>query len=90
MTRKDHPITQEIDGDWPYLLGFNEVKPKEKSEVLATVGEYPLLVTGSFGKGRCVACTSDVGPHWCPKEFVDWPGYSQLWQRIIAWTALKV
>jgi uncharacterized membrane protein len=87
VTRKDHPITQGIEGDWPYLLGFNEVKPKENAEVLATVGEYPLLVTGSFGRGRCVAWTSDVGPHWCPKEFVDWTGYSQLWQRIVAWVA---
>jgi uncharacterized membrane protein len=89
VTRKDHPITQGINGNWPYLLGFNEVKPKEQAEVLAMVGEYPLLVTGSFGKGRSVAWTSDVGPHWCPKDFVDWPGYSQLWQRIIAWAALK-
>ena len=23
----------------------------------------------------------------CPKEFVDWPGYSQLWQQIINWAA---
>jgi uncharacterized membrane protein len=87
VTRKDHPITQGIEGDWPYLLGFNEVKPKENGDVLATVGEYPLLVAGSFGRGRGVAWTSDVGPHWCPKEFVDWIGYSQLWQRIIAWVA---
>ena len=90
VTRKDHPITKGIGGEWPYLLGFNEVKPKEKSEVLAMVGPYPLLVTGSFGKGRSVAWTSDVGPHWCPKDFVDWPGYNQLWQRIIGWVTSKV
>jgi len=90
MIRKDHPITQGIAGEWPYLLGFNEVKPKEKSEVLAMAGSYPLLVTGLFGRGRSVAWTSDVGPHWCPKAFVDWSGYSQLWQRIIAWAASKL
>jgi uncharacterized membrane protein len=45
VTRKDHPIIRRIDGGWPYLLGFNEVKAKETAEVLATVGEYPLLVT---------------------------------------------
>jgi|SRR5271165_1540642 len=88
VTRKDHPITKGIDQIWPYLLGFNEVKAKKDAEVLATVGEYPLLVTGSFGKGRTVAWTSDVGPHWCPKDFVDWPGYTQLWRQIIAWAAL--
>ena len=90
VTRRDHPITKGIDGAWPYLLGHNEVKVKENAEVLVTVGEYPLLVTGSFGKDRSVAWTSDVGPHWCPKDFVDWPGYSELWKRIIAWAALKL
>ena len=87
VAKKDHPITEGLDETWPYLLGFNEVQPKESSEVLALVGEHPLLVTGSFGKGRAVAWTSDIGPHWCPKDFVDWPGYGQLWQRIIAWAA---
>jgi uncharacterized membrane protein len=85
VTNKNHPITQGIGGEWPYLLGFNEVIPKENAEVLAMVGENPLLVTGSFSKGRSVAWTSDIGPHWCPKEFVEWAGYTQLWRQIIAW-----
>ena len=87
VARKDHPITYGIDGAWPYLLGFNEVKPKESAEVLAKVEEYPLLVAGTFGKGRAVAWTSDVGPHWCPKDFVEWPGYTRLWRQIIAWVS---
>ena len=29
--------------------------------------------------------TSDIGPHWCPKEFVDWKGYGEVWTRIIRW-----
>ena len=87
VTRSEHPILQGIEGDWPYLLGFNEVIPKEKGEVLVTAGENPLLVTGSFGKGRSVAWTSDVGPHWCPKQFVEWPGYTQLWRQIVKWVA---
>jgi uncharacterized membrane protein len=90
VVRKDHPITVGLEETWPYLLGFNEVKPKPDGEVLAVVGEHPLLVTGLFGKGRAVAWTSDIGPHWCPKEFVDWPGYAQLWQRIIAWATSTV
>jgi uncharacterized membrane protein len=90
VSSKDHPITKGFDGAWPYLLGFNEVKAKKNAEVSVTVGGYPLLVTGSFCKGRSVAWTFDVGPHWCPKDFVDWPGYSELWQRIIAWTVFKL
>jgi uncharacterized membrane protein len=87
VKRSEHTILQGVGGDWPYLLGFNEVIAKEDREVLVTVGEYPLLVTGSFGKGRSVAWTSDVGPHWCPKEFVEWPGYTQLWRQIVTWAA---
>jgi uncharacterized membrane protein len=85
VLQAEHPILQEVDREWPYLLGFNEVKPKEKGEVLAVAGDYPLLVTGSFGKGRTVAWTSDVGPHWCPKAFVEWPGYTRLWRQIVTW-----
>ncbi len=87
VTGRNHSIMKGIDLEWPYLLGFNEVKAKEGAEVLATAGEHPLLVAGSFGKGRSVAWTSDVGPHWCPKDFVDWPGYNRLWQQIVGWTA---
>jgi uncharacterized membrane protein len=87
VKRSEHLILQGVEGDWPYLLGFNEVIPKEVGEVLVTVGENPLLVTGSFGKGRSVAWTSDVGPHWCPTEFVEWPGYTQLWRQIVTWAA---
>ncbi|MHA1547575.1 MAG: glutamine amidotransferase, partial [Alphaproteobacteria bacterium] len=25
----DHPVLQGLGGNWPYLLGFNEVRPKE-------------------------------------------------------------
>ena len=87
VKRSEHAILQGLGGDWPYLLGFNEVIAKEDGEVLVTVGEYPLLVTGAFGKGRAVAWTSDVGPHWCPKEFIEWPGYTQLWRQIVTWAA---
>ena len=47
----------------------------------------PLLVAGEHGKGRAVAWTSDIGPHWCPKEFAEWNGYTALWRRMIAWAS---
>jgi uncharacterized membrane protein len=84
---REHPITKEIDEPWPYLLGFNEVEPKLGATVLAQVDNYPLLVVGTFGQGRVVAWTSDVGPHWCPQPFVEWPGYQQLWRQIVAWAS---
>ncbi len=85
----DHPILKGLGGDWPVLLGFNEVTVKPGAEVLATVtGEYgslPLLVTGTYGKGRTVAWTSDVGPHWLSPDFVAWPGYKPLFEQMLAW-----
>jgi uncharacterized membrane protein len=85
VVNESHFITKGIDKEWPYLLGFNEVKIKEGYELLVTVKDNPLLVVGTFGKGRSVAWTSDVGPHWCPKEFVEWSGYGEVWTRIIQW-----
>jgi uncharacterized membrane protein len=89
VATRSHPITQDMEDTWPYLLGFNEVMANDNADILATVGDYPLLVAGSFGKGRSVAWTSDIGPHWCPKEFVDWPGYGQLWRQLIGWVTGK-
>ena len=89
IKQKGHPILAGFRGAWPPLLGFNEVKPKPDAAILATVsadyGERPLLVTGSFGKGRTLAWTSDIGPHWAPPEFVSWPGYARLWRQALEW-----
>jgi uncharacterized membrane protein len=82
-----HFITERIQAEWPYLLGFNEVSVKKGADLLVKVQDHPLLVVGSFGKGRSVAWTSDIGPHWCPKEFVEWPGYGEVWVRIVQWAA---
>jgi uncharacterized membrane protein len=85
VTSQDHFITRGLGESWPFLLGFNEVTPKPEGEVLANVDEHPLLVVGRHGQGRAVAWTSDIGPHWCPKEFVEWPGYEELWTRLVRW-----
>jgi uncharacterized membrane protein len=88
-----HPILSGLGTDWPYLLGFNEVVAKPDAEVLATVsseyGSLPLLVTGTFGKGRTLAWTSDVGPHWLPPEFIAWDGYKTLFEQMLAWATAK-
>jgi uncharacterized membrane protein len=88
-----HPILKGLGSEWPHLLGFNEVAVKEGAEVLATVsseyGSLPLLVTGSHGKGRTLAWTSDVGPHWLPPEFIAWSGYKTLFEQMLAWATAK-
>jgi uncharacterized membrane protein len=85
----EHPILQGLGIAWPLLLGFNEVVAKAGATVLATVssdyGSLPLLVTGTYGAGRTVAWTSDVGPHWLPPEFIAWNGYKTLFEQMLSW-----
>lgn len=85
-----HPILAGVGDDWPPLLGFNEVVLKQGADVLATVsteyGSMPLLVTGTYGKGRTMVWTSDIGPHWLSPEFVAWDGYVKLWTGALDWT----
>jgi len=83
----EHKITESLSVRWPYLLGYNRVRTKKAASVLATVGVDPLLVVGEHGEGRAVAWTSDIGPHWCPREFAEWGGYTELWRRMIAWAS---
>ena len=86
-----HPIVAGLDEAWPALLGMNEVIAKTGAgiEVIAQVqtdnGPLPLLVAGSHGKGRALAWTSDIGPHWLPSSFVAWHGYRKLWLQAFTW-----
>ena len=91
----DHPILQGLGADWPVLLGANEVVLRDGPdvEVLATLpedqGGHPLLVTGRHGEGRTAVWTSDIGPHWLPQTFVDWPGYARLWTNLLGWLTAR-
>lgn len=84
-----HPIVAGLESTWPHLLGYNRTASKSGATVVASVGEDPLIVAGTFGKGRSVAFTSDCGPHWAPPPFVDWAGYDRLWTQLCDWTAGK-
>ncbi|MEJ1937910.1 glutamine amidotransferase, partial [Nostoc sp. NIES-2111] len=91
-----HPVLAGLDGPWPLRLGANEVRVKQDQggEVLARLpeneGGHPLLVTGTFGQGRTLAWTSDIGPHWLPDMFVAWPGYRRLWLNALSWATRLV
>lgn len=84
-----HPIVHGLPTPWPALLGINEVKAKPGSTLIAKLpdaqGGHPLLVAGVYGKGRTLAWTSDIGPHWLPHSFVAWPGYKKLWVQALSW-----
>ena len=84
-----HPILRGLEGEWPVLLGANEVEARPGADILARMpddqGGHPLLVTGQHGRGRTLCWTSDIGPHWVPEEFVRWPGYATLWRNALSW-----
>jgi len=89
LTRPDHPVLAGLSGEWPVLLGCNEVRLKPGAELLARLpddqGGHPLLAVGTYGSGRTLAWTSDIGPHWLPKDFSDWEGYAALWRQALTW-----
>lgn len=89
IVKPDHPVTAGLSGNWPLLLGVNEVEVRDGAEVVARLpedqGGHPLLVLGSYGKGRTAAWTSDIGPHWLSPAFCEWEGYGRLWKNILGW-----
>ncbi|WP_410013837.1 glutamine amidotransferase [Sodalis sp. C49] len=91
--KQGHALFNNITGDWPLLLGANEVVPKDGSDVLARLpdelGGHPLLVTGAHGRGRTLVWTSDISPHWLPQNFIDWPGYKQLLLNMLGWLTTR-
>ena len=87
VTSGAHPILNNVPSPLPAVLGYNRVTLAEGAELLATVGNDPLLAAATSGKGRTVAFMSDCSPHWCPADFVSWPGYKIMWCNIVAWTS---
>jgi uncharacterized membrane protein len=87
MVITQHAVVEGLPQRWPHLLGYNLVKAKKGSQVVAVVDRDPLLVVGEHGGGRAIAFTTDVGPHWCPLEFAEWPGYRRLWGGMVRWAA---
>ena len=83
----DHEIATGLPLEWPLLLGYNRLTPREHATVVATVGDDPLIAAWHYDQGRSVAFASDCGPHWAPPPFVEWPGYATLWQNIADWTS---
>jgi uncharacterized membrane protein len=90
-----HPLLAGLGTDWPALLGANEVVPRASgahvvARLPADQGGHPLLVTGTHGQGRTLVWTSDIGPHWLPDAFGQWPGYALLWRNVLSWLTRAV
>lgn len=85
LLQPDHPIGQAFGAAPPVLLGYNRVVAKPEADVVAAVGDDVLIATMVAGDGRSLVWTSDIGPHWCPQEFLDWPGFDALVGAMLHW-----
>lgn len=83
MTRAHQMIPTQQNA--PALLGYNRVVAKPKAQVVATVNGDVLIATAEYGSGRSLVGTSDIGPHWCPIGFIQWPGFDELMAPIVRW-----
>ena len=81
----DHPVGSAWPGEAPQLLGYNVVAAKPEADVVATVDEDVLIATMSVGQGRSLVWTSDIGPHWCPEEFLAWDGFEAVVGAMLSW-----
>ncbi|MCY7394606.1 MAG: glutamine amidotransferase [Nocardioides sp.] len=79
----------ELVGSAPTLLGYNLVRPHDDATVVATVGDDVLVATREVGKGRSLVWTSDIGPHWCPEDFLAWDGFAPLVGGMLRWLAAR-
>lgn len=86
-TGQAHPILAGIEMPWPPLLGYNRIAAKPEGAILLQYERDPLLVVGTYGKGRTAAYASDVSPHWGSEAFVNWSGYVTFWRQLTSWLA---
>ncbi len=89
MRQPGHPIVAGLPDQWPAILGYNRVYARAEADLLVTVGDDPLVVAGSYGRGRSLAFTSDCGPHWAPPTFVNWDGYARFWANALSWLTAR-
>ncbi len=87
LTDVVHPVTDGLDREWPFLLGFQKLMPRSDAEILAEIDGHPLVAVRSVGQGRTMAFASDISPHWAPQEFMEWAGYAMLFDNAVTWLA---
>lgn len=82
---EEHEAVSGLEGEWPYLLGYNKTITKSDATTLVKIGEDPLIAIGEYGKGKSAVFTSDCSPHWGSPAFVEWEKYDLLWKDLLDW-----
>jgi uncharacterized membrane protein len=81
----DHPVGQAWTGQAPDLLGYNVVEARPEADVVAKVNDDVLIASWQVEQGRSLVWTSDIGPHWCPEEFLGWDGFAPVVGAMLRW-----
>ena len=81
----DHPALKNVPAAWPHFLGYNKTLPLDGCDIVMRIEGDPFLAFGEFGGGRAGAFASDCAPHWGPREFLDWEGFTPLWDNLVRW-----
>lgn len=87
LVQPDHPLIRGLPwNSFPPILGYNELIAKPDAEVVVRVREtgHPLVVTGSYDKGRIYVYASGASPFW-GINFEQWEGYDAFWQQALKW-----
>jgi uncharacterized membrane protein len=87
ILRTDHPVTAGIPWDKPPMfMGYNKTEERKGADLLARIGDDndPFLACWSVDRGRVLAITSDVAPHW-GSDFIQWPHYQKFWDQAVLW-----
>ena len=80
---EEHEAVSGLEGEWPYLLGYNKTITTSDAKTLVKIGEDPLIAIGEYGKGKSAVFTSDCSPHWGSPAFVEWEKYDLLWKDLL-------
>jgi len=87
-----HPILKSVSfADRPITLFYHKVKPKPDAEVILKAGDAPVMIVGTYGKGRVAIFlatlhgdpANDVTPYW------TWAGWPKLVRNTVDWLAAK-
>lgn len=89
LTAEGYSIMKELEGEWSYLLGYNQTEAKKDAKVLMKYGDAPILAVGDYGEGRTFAWTSDCAPHWMPEEFCKSEPNKEMWLKVFEWCVQK-
>jgi uncharacterized membrane protein len=85
-----HPILAGINWDQkPVTLFYHEVAPRPDMQVLVKAGDAPVLIAGTYGKGRVVLWTPTLhGEPAAPAvAYWQWNSWPQLVRNITQWLA---